>query len=59
MRPPMNGPGNVGFHARTYIGYKRHEEFAMSTVSYTDFRQHLAKYMDEVCDIHAALHVTR
>ncbi len=31
----------------------------MSHVSYTAFRQHLAKYMDEVCDSHAALHVTR
>jgi antitoxin YefM len=31
----------------------------VSHVSYTAFRQHLAKYMDEVCDSHAALHVTR
>ena len=31
----------------------------MSHVSYTAFRQHLAKYMDEVCDSDAALHVTR
>ncbi len=32
---------------------------AMSHVSYTDFRQHLAKYMDEVWDTRAPLHVTR
>ena len=31
----------------------------MSHVSYTDFRQHLAKYMDEVCGSRAPLHVTR
>lgn len=31
----------------------------MSHVSYTDFRQHLAKYMDEVCDSRAPLRVTR
>jgi antitoxin YefM len=31
----------------------------MSHVSYTAFRQHLAEYMDEVCDSRAALHVTR
>jgi antitoxin YefM len=31
----------------------------MSHISYTDFRQHLAKYMDEVCDNRAPLHVTR
>jgi len=31
----------------------------MSHVSYTDFRQHLAKYMDEVCDNRAPLRVTR
>ena len=31
----------------------------MSHVSYTDFRQHLAKYMDEVWDSRAPLRVTR
>jgi antitoxin YefM len=31
----------------------------MSHVSYTDLRANLAKYMDEVCDGRAALHVTR
>ncbi len=31
----------------------------MSHVSYTDFRQHLAKYMDEVWDNRAPLRVTR
>ena len=31
----------------------------MSHVSYTDLRANLAKYMDEVCDSRAALHVTR
>jgi antitoxin YefM len=31
----------------------------MSHVSYTDLRNNLAKYMDEVCDSHAPLHVTR
>lgn len=31
----------------------------MSTISYTDFRQHLAKYMDEVWDSRAPLRVTR
>jgi antitoxin YefM len=31
----------------------------MSHVSYTAFRQHLAKYMEEVCDNRAHLHVTR
>ena len=31
----------------------------MSTISYTDFRQHLAKYMDQVCDSRAPLRVTR
>jgi antitoxin YefM len=31
----------------------------MATVSYTDFRQHLARYMDEVCDSRAPLRVTR
>jgi antitoxin YefM len=35
------------------------ERFAMATVSYTDFRQHLAKYMDGVCDDRAPLRVTR
>jgi antitoxin YefM len=31
----------------------------MSNVSYTELRANLAKYMDEVCDSRAALHVTR
>jgi antitoxin YefM len=31
----------------------------MGHVSYTDLRANLAKYMDEVCDSRAALHVTR
>ena len=31
----------------------------MSHVSYTDLRANLAKYMDEVCDTRAALHITR
>jgi antitoxin YefM len=31
----------------------------MSHISYTDLRANLAKYMDEVCDSRAALHVTR
>ena len=31
----------------------------MSHVSYTELRANLAKYMDEVCDTHAALHITR
>ncbi|HLJ65609.1 MAG TPA: type II toxin-antitoxin system prevent-host-death family antitoxin [Stellaceae bacterium] len=31
----------------------------MGDVSYTDFRQHLAKYMDEVWDSRAPLRVTR
>jgi antitoxin YefM len=31
----------------------------MSHVSYTDFRQHLAKYMDEVWDSRAPLRVSR
>ena len=31
----------------------------MRHVSYTAFRQHLAEYMDEVCDSRAPLHVTR
>jgi len=31
----------------------------VSYVSYTDLRNNLAKYMDEVCDSHAPLHVTR
>jgi antitoxin YefM len=34
-------------------------EFTMSTVSYTDFRQLLAKYMDEVWDSCAPLRVAR
>jgi antitoxin YefM len=31
----------------------------MATISYTDFRQHLAKYMDDVWDSCAPLRVTR
>jgi antitoxin YefM len=31
----------------------------MSHVSYTELRAHLAKYMDEVCDSRAPLHITR
>ena len=31
----------------------------MSHVSYTELRANLAKYLDEVCDTHAALHITR
>jgi antitoxin YefM len=31
----------------------------MSHVSYSDLRSNLAKYMDEVCDSRAPLHVTR
>ena len=31
----------------------------MKHVSYSAFREHLARYMDEVCDSHAALLVTR
>lgn len=31
----------------------------MSHVSYTDLRANLAKYMDEVCDSRAPLHITR
>ena len=31
----------------------------MKHVSYSTFREHLAEYMDEVCDNRAALHVTR
>jgi antitoxin YefM len=31
----------------------------VSYVSYTELRAHLAKYMDEVCDSRAPLHVTR
>jgi antitoxin YefM len=31
----------------------------MSHVSYTDLRTNLAKYMDEVCDSRAPLHITR
>jgi antitoxin YefM len=31
----------------------------MSHISYTELRQNLAKYMDEVCDGRDALHVTR
>jgi antitoxin YefM len=32
---------------------------AVSHVSYTELRANLAKFMDEVCDTHAALHITR
>ncbi len=38
---------------------KAPERFAMATISYTDFRQHLAKYMDDVWDSRAPLRVTR
>lgn len=31
----------------------------MSHISYTELRANLAKYMDDVCDSRAALHVTR
>jgi antitoxin YefM len=31
----------------------------VSHVSYTELRANLAKYLDEVCDTHAALHITR
>lgn len=31
----------------------------MAHVSYTDLRNNLAKYMDEVCDNREVLHVTR
>lgn len=31
----------------------------MSHVSYTELRTNLAKYMDEVCDNRAPLHITR
>jgi len=31
----------------------------MGHVSYTDLRTNLAKYMDEVCDSRAPLHITR
>ena len=31
----------------------------MATISYTDFRQHLARYMDDVWDSRAPLRVTR
>jgi antitoxin YefM len=31
----------------------------VSHVSYTELRANLAKYMDEVCDTRAALHITR
>ncbi len=31
----------------------------MSHVSYTELRANLAKYMDEVCDGRAPLHITR
>jgi antitoxin YefM len=31
----------------------------VSHVSYTELRANLAKYLNEVCDTHAALHITR
>jgi antitoxin YefM len=31
----------------------------VSHVSYTELRANLAKFMDDVCDTHAALHITR
>jgi antitoxin YefM len=31
----------------------------MGHVTYTEFRQNLAKYMDEVCDSRDVIHVTR
>jgi antitoxin YefM len=31
----------------------------VSHVSYTELRANLAKYLDEVCDTHAPLHITR
>ncbi len=31
----------------------------MPTISYTDFRQHLATHMDDVCDSRVPLRVTR
>lgn len=31
----------------------------MNTVSYSDFRQNLKQYCDEVCDAHDVLEVTR
>jgi antitoxin YefM len=31
----------------------------VSHVSYTELRANLAKFMDEVCDTRAALHITR
>ena len=42
----------------TYL-YMSPQGVAMSHVSYTELRTNLAKYMDEVCDSHAPLHVTR
>jgi antitoxin YefM len=35
------------------------EETAMSHVSYSDLRRNLAKYMEEVSDSRAPLHITR
>ncbi len=37
----------------------RRQKFETSHVSYTDFRERLAAYMDQVCDSSAPLHVTR
>jgi antitoxin YefM len=39
--------------------YVHIREAAMTHVSYTELRAHLAKYMDEVCDSRAPLYVTR
>jgi antitoxin YefM len=39
--------------------YNRIERFAVATISYTDFRRRLAKYMDDVWDSRAPLRVTR
>jgi antitoxin YefM len=35
------------------------EEPAMTTATYTAFRERLADYMEQVCDNHEVLHVTR
>src|SRR5947207_15219346 len=39
--------------------YMYKERHSMGHVSYTDLRTNLAKYMNEVCDSHAPLHITR
>jgi antitoxin YefM len=46
------------YRYRTYVRTAG-GEFVISTVSYIDFRQHLAKYMDEVWESRAPLRVTR